>query len=152
MTLLKFGDGLRDLIRKINANFSETGGKYVVLYDGSATIPSADSGETVDITLSADCTQFDGLIFQRAECMAAESYIAPAVGVVYKPLSAMADYSYMFEGMNHFAMNAEVISGTKLRLSGNAFSGINIGSSPVSLRYYDWFEDLPLVKVIGIKL
>lgn len=152
MTILKLGNSLKEIIRKVNANFAEISEKHVVLFDGTATIPSVESGETADITLSADCTQFDGLIFQRAECMAAESYIAPAVGVIYKPLSTMADYTYMFEGMNLFAMNAEVISGTTLRLSGNAFSGINIGSTTPSARYLDWFEDLPLVKVIGIKL
>lgn len=152
MTVLKIGDSLRELIRKVNANFGEAGGKQTVIFDGIAEIPSAESGTAVDITLTADCTQFDGLIFQREGCMADTSYIAPAVGVIYKPLSMMADYTYMFEGMNMFAMNVEVISGTTLRLSGNAYSGINIGASPPAARYLDGFEDLPLVKIIGFKL
>lgn len=152
MTFLKLGDSIKNLISKINGNFKEVNEKNVILYDGSINIPSANSGESVTITLSEDCTQFDGLIFQRDECMAAISYIAPAVGVIYKPLSTMADYTYMFEGMNLFAMNAEVISATQLKLSGNAFSGINIGSTPPAARYLNWFEDLPLKKVIGFKI
>ena len=152
MTIIKIGDSLKELIRKVNANFAETGGKHVVLFDGIAEIPSVESGTTVDITLSADCTQFDGLIFQREGCMADTSYIPPDVGEVYKPLSLMADYTYMFEGMNMFAMNAEVVDGRTLRLSGNAYSGINIGATPPAARYLDGFEDLPLKKIIGIKL
>lgn len=152
MTILKLGDSLRELIRKVNANFAETGRKETVLFDGAAVIPSADSGATVDITLTADCTQFDALIFQREGCMADTSYIKPAAGAIYKPLSHMADYTYMFEGMNLFAMNAEVVNGTTLRLSGNAYSGINIGATPPAARYLDGFEDLPLVKIIGVKL
>lgn len=152
MTVLKLGDGIKNLISKINRNFGEIDEKKVILYDGSINIPSVASGESVDITLSADCTQFDGLIFQRAECTAATSYIAPSVGLIYKPLSLMADYSYMFEGMNLFAMNAEVVNATTLRLSGNAFSGINIGSDPPAARFIGWFEDLPLIKVIGFKI
>ena len=152
MTFLKFGNSIRNLIAKANENFKELNSKQKIIYSGSVLIPSVESGSSTDITLSEDCTQFDGLIFQRAECMAATSYIVPAVGVIYKPLSLMADYTYMFEGMNLFAMNAEVIDGTTLRLSGNAFSGINIGSTPPAARYIDWFEDLPLEKVIGFKL
>ncbi len=152
MTVLKFGDSFKNLISKINGNFREVGEKKIILYDGTINIPSIESGESVNITLSEDCTKFDGLIFQRDECMAATSYIAPAVGLIYKPLSLMADYSYMFEGMNLFAMNAEVINATTLKLSGNAFSGINIGSTPPTARYIDWFEDLPLKKVIGFKI
>lgn len=152
MELLKLGDSVKNIITKINGNFKEIKEKNVILYNGSINIPSAESGESVTITLLADCTKFDGLIFQRDECMSAISYIAPAVGVIYKPLSTMADYSYMFEGMNLFAMNAEVLSATKLKLSGNAFSGINIGSTPPAARYLNWFEDLPLKKVIGFKI
>lgn len=152
MNILKLGNSIKNLITKANENFKEIDSKKIVIYDGSINIPSVESGETVDITLSEDCTQFDGLIFQRDECMAATSYIAPAVGLIYKPLSLMADYSYMFEGMNLFAMNAEVVNATTLRLSGNAFSGINIGSTPPAARYIDWFEDLPLKKVIGFKI
>lgn len=152
MTVLRFGESFKNLISKINGNFREVGEKKIILYDGTINIPSIESGESVNITLSEDCTQFDGLIFQREECMAATSYIAPAVGLIYKPLSLMADYSYMFEGMNLFAMNAEVINATTLKLSGNAFSGINIGSTPPAARYIDWFEDLPLKKVIGFKI
>lgn len=152
MTKLKLGDGIKALISKINANFGEVEGKKVVLYDGSVNIPSVDSGGSVNITLSADCTKFDGLIFQRAECMADTSYIPPVVGLIYKPLSHMADYTYMFEGMNLFAMNAEIVNKTTIKLSGNAYSGINIGSTPPAARYIDSFEDLPLLKVIGFKI
>lgn len=151
MTVLKLGNSLKNLIAKINANFAEVENKKVILYDGSAVIPSVESGESVEITLSQDVTQFDGLIFQREDCTAAECYIKPAVGVLYKPINLMADYSYMFEGMNMFAANAEITANNKIRLSGNAYSGINIGSTPPAARYIDSFEDLPLKMVIGFK-
>lgn len=152
MTILKFGESFKNLISKINGNFREIGEKKVVLYDGTINIPSIESGDGVTITLSADCTKFDGLIFQREECMADISYIPPAVGLIYKPLSQMADYTYMFEGMNLFAMNAEIVNTTTIKLSGNAYSGINIGSNPPAARYINSFEDLPLKKVIGFKI
>lgn len=151
MTVLKLGSSLKSLITKINANFAEVENKKVILYDGSAVIPSVESGESVEITLSQDVTQFDGLIFQREDCMAAECYIKPAAGVIYKPINLSADYTYMLEGMNMFAANAEITANNKIRLSGNAYSGINIGSTPPAARYIDSFEDLPLKMVIGFK-
>lgn len=155
MTILKLGESVKSFFTKLNANFSEIGAKLThspvsvkKIYDGSATIPDKEDGETTTITLTADVTQFDGLIFIREDSDASVIIRTPSIGTIFKPVNQQADYTQMFEGMNLFMCNAEIISSTQIKLSGNVYSGVSTNGTS---KYYAWFSDRPLEKIYGIK-
>ena len=152
MTVFKLGTKVKDFFSDLNANFAELLNKpavgYTVLYDGSAEIPSKQSGETNTITLNADITQFDGVIIQRDGGGAWQRFENIEVGTVFEVMNGEADF-VLVEGCNLFMCNAEVVSGTKLKLSNNVYSGVRMNATA---RYMENFGDYPLTKVIGIKL
>lgn len=155
MTVLKLGESIKSFFAKLNANFSEIGGKLThspvsvkQIYSGTAAIPAREDETSTTITVTADVTQFDGLIFIREDSDASVIIRTPSIGAVFKPVNQQADYTQMFEGMNLFMCNAEIISNTQIRLSGNVYSGV---SSSGASKYYAWFEDRPLEKIYGIK-
>lgn len=153
MTILKLGQELKELIAAINSNFNELLGKptlqYKVLYTGSAAIPSNNSGETNTITLVDALNNYDGVIIQREDC-GAWSYFGPlAIGTVLKPISTQADFTEMMAGLNLYECNCEILSNKQLKLSNNVYSGITTGKAA---RYIKTFVDVPITKIIGIKL
>ena len=148
MQVIKLGDTVRTIIDKINSNFGKCGGKQQVIFDGSASIPSRAAGGSTTITLTADVTQFDGLIFQRADCNAVMFYITPTVGQVYKIVSAQADFTQYMEGLNLYECNAEITGAREIKLSNNVYSGIKTSAAA---RYITGYADTPLIKVIGVK-
>ena len=155
MTLLKMGESIKTFFTKLNANFTEIGGKLPqnpagvkLIYDGSATIPAREDGTNATITVTDDVTQFDGLIFVREDSDASVIIRKPSIGTIFKPVNQQADYTPMFEGMNLFMCNAEIISATQIKLSGNVYSGVSTSGAS---KYYAWFEDRPLVQIYGIK-
>lgn len=149
MELLKIGDTVRGIIGAINSNFLELSGKYKVVYSGSAAIPSNNSGNTNVITTTTDLTQFDGLIFQRADCNAVTFHIPPAVGTVYKIISGSADFSQGMTGLNLFECNAEITASNEITLSNNVYSGVTTSGAG---RYIKGYTDNPMIKIIGFKM
>lgn len=147
MQTLKLGDTFKTIIDKINGNFGKCGGK--VIFDGSATIPSKASGGDITITLTEDVTQFDGLIFQRADCNAVSFYIPPTIGQIYKIVSAQADFTMYMEGLNLYECNAEITGAREIKLNNNVYSGIKTSAAA---RYITGFTDYPMIKIIGIKI
>lgn len=155
MTVLKIGESIKTFFTNLNANFSEISGKLThnpvsvkKIFDGSVAIPEREDETSTTITLTADVTQFDGLIFIREDSDASVIIRKPSIGTIFKPVNQQADYTAMFEGMNLFMCNAEIISKTQIKLSGNVYSGI--GSSGTA-KYYEWFGDRPLEQIYGIK-
>jgi hypothetical protein len=109
MTLLKMGESIKTFFTKLNANFTEIGGKLPqnytgvkLIYNGSATIPAREDETSATITVTEDVTKFDGLIFVREDSDASVIIRTPSIGTVFKPVNQQADYTPMFEGMNLF--------------------------------------------------
>lgn len=148
MQRLNLGDTIKTIINKINSNFANCGGKHTVIFNGSAAIPSRAAGGSTTITLTADVTQFDGLIFQRADCDAVSFFIPPTVGQIYKIVSAQADFTQYMEGLNLYECNAEITGAREIKLSNNVYSGIKTSAAA---RYITGYTDTPMIKVIGVK-
>ena len=155
MTILKIGESIKTFFTKLNANFSEIGGKLShnpvsvkLIYEGAAAIPAKEDETATTITVTADVTQFDGLIFIREDSDASVIIRKPSIGTIFKPVNQQADYTPMFEGMNLFMCNAEIISATQISLTGNVYSGVSTNGNA---KYYEWFSDRPLEKIYGIK-
>ncbi len=155
MTVLKLGMTIKNLVAGINSNFTELSNKltykpisYKILYSGSAAIPSKDSGSTATITLNDSITKFDGIIIQREGSSCWQSIQTITTGSVFKVMNCESDFD-MMEGCNLYLCNAEVVSGTQLKLSNNVYAGIKTNASG---RYLASFSDRPVTRVIGIKL
>lgn len=155
MTVLKLGMTIKNLVAGINANFTELSNKltykpisYKILYSGFAAIPSKDSGSTATITLNDSITKFDGIIIQREGSSCWQSIQTITTGSVFKVMNCESDFD-MMEGCNLYLCNAEVVSGTQLKVSNNVYAGIKTNASG---RYLASFSDRPVTRVIGIKL
>jgi hypothetical protein len=155
MTVFKVGTTIKNFITGINANFAELSNKlthkpisYKVLYSGSTTIPSNDSGNTATITLNDSITNFDGVIIQREGSSCWQTIETISVGSKFKVMNCEADFEYM-EGCNLYMCNAEVVSATQLKVNNNVYAGIKTSAAG---RYLTSFTDRPITKVIGIKL
>lgn len=155
MTVFKLGTTVKNFISGLNANFTELASKltykpisYKVLYSGSTEIPSNSSGNTATITLNDNITNFDGVMIQREGASCWERIDTISVGSTFKVMNCEADFDTM-EGCNLYMCNAEVISGTQLRVSDNVYAGIKTNASG---RYLTSFTDRPITKIIGIKL
>lgn len=155
MNVLKLGTLVKDFIAQLNANFSELSGKltynpvsFKVLYSGTTEIPSASSGNSVNVTVNTNLSNFDGLIFVRDDTDAAVFMTAPTVGTVFKVVNKQADFDLM-GGMNLFGCNATIVNNTTIKLNNNVYSGVKENASG---RYMNSFSDVPLKKIIGIKL
>lgn len=155
MTVFKLGTTVKNFISGINANFTELASKltykpisYKVLYSGSTEIPSNSSGNTVTITLNDNITNFDGVMIQREGASCWERIDIISVGSKFKVMNCEADFDLM-EGCNLYMCNAEVVSGTQLKVSNNVYAGIKTTAAG---RYLTSFTDRPITKVIGIKL
>lgn len=157
MQTLKLGQPVRDIIKKINANFTELNNRksYKVLYSGSVNIPSKSDGTSTTITLSDNLANYDGLILQLDDCDAFQYFGSLAVGKVLKPVHNQFDMTAEMAGWNMFGYNCEILSNKKLKLSGFIFSGSNFDKDPnldiYLLRYNARYSVKPLTKVIGIK-
>ncbi len=155
MTVFKLGTTVKNFITGINANFTELSNKltykpisYKILYTGSTTIPSKDSGNTATITLNDNITKFDGIIIQREGSSCWQSIETIAVGSKFKVMNCESDFDLM-EGCNLYMCNAQVVSGTQIKVSNNVYAGIKTNASG---RYLTSFSDRPITRVIGIKL
>lgn len=155
MTVFKLGTTVKNFISGINANFTELASKltykpisYKILFDGSVEIPSNSSGDTAIITLNDSITSFDGIMIQREGSSCWQSIETIAVGSKFKVMNCEADFDLM-EGCNLYMCNAEVVSGTQLKVSNNVYAGIKTNASG---RYLTSFTDRPITKIIGIKL
>lgn len=155
MTVFKLGTTVKNFITGINANFTELSNKltykpisYKILYTGSTTIPSKDSGNTATITLNDNITKFDGIIIQREGSSCWQSIETIAVGSKFKVMNCESDFDLM-EGCNLYMCNARVASGTQIKVSNNVYAGIKTSASG---RYLTSFSDRPITRVIGIKL
>lgn len=140
MTVLKLGESLKTFFTNLNANFLEISGKLThspvsvkQIYSGSATIRAKEDGTSVTITANTNITQFDGLIFIREDSDASIIIRKPSIGTIFKPVNQQADYTQMFEGMNLFMCNAEIISNTQIKLSSNVYSGVGASGTPVAV-------------------
>lgn len=152
MTVFKLGTTVKNFISGINANFAELLSRsnitYKVLYSGSTSIPSNSSGNTATITLNDNITNFDGVMIQREGASCWQRIDSMSVGTVFKVMNCESDFEYM-EGCNLYMCNAEIISGTQLRVSNNVYAGIKTTGAG---RYMTSFTDRPITKIIGIKL
>lgn len=152
MTVFKLGTTVKNFISGINANFAELLSRsnitYKVLYSGSTSIPSNSSGDTATITLNDNITNFDGVMIQREGASCWQRIDSMSIGTVFKVMNCESDFEYM-EGCNLYMCNAEIISGTQLRVSNNVYAGIKTNACG---RYLTSFSDRPITKVIGIKL
>lgn len=157
MQTLKLGQSIKDIIKKINTNFTELNNKktYKVLYSGSVDIPSKNNGTSVTITLSDDLANYDGVILQLDDCGAYQNFGSFAVGKVLKPVHNQFDMTAAMAGWNMFGYNCEILSNKRLKLSGFIYSGSNFDKDPnldiYLLRYMATYSVKPLTKVIGIK-
>lgn len=155
MTVFKLGTTVKNFITGINANFTELSNKltykpisYKILYTGSTTIPSKNSGNTATITLNDNITKFDGIIIQREGSSCWQSIETISVGSKFKVMNCESDFDLM-EGCNLYMCNAQVASGTQIKVSNNVYAGIKTNASG---RYLTSFSDRPITRVIGIKL
>lgn len=152
MTKIKIGQTVKEIIRAINANFTELDDKpsvsYTTLFNGAAEIPSNSSGEYSTITLTADITKFDGVIVQREDAGDWQRIQPISIGSKFKVLNCEADFEWV-EGCNLYLCNLEVISGTQLKATNNVYSGVKTSAAA---RYNTSFGDRPITKIIGIKL
>lgn len=155
MTVFKLGTTVKNFISGINANFAELSNKltykpisYKILYEGSTSIPSNSTGNTATITLNDNITNFDGVMIQREGASCWQRIDTMSIGTVFKVMNCESDFGYM-EGCNLYMCNAEIISGTQLKVSNNVYAGIKTNASG---RYLTSFSDRPITKVIGIKL
>lgn len=153
MTTLKIGQCVKEIIKNINNNFTElfnrSNVKYKVLYNGSKEIPSHSSGSTVTISLNDNPANYDGIIIQREGTGAWEYFGSLAVGTVLKVVNPQGDFTEMMEGLNLYECNCEILSNKQMKLNNNVYSGI---STSHMARYIDSFSEVPLTKVIGIKI
>lgn len=153
MTTLKLGQTLKNIISAINNNFTELVNRsnvtYKILFDGSANIPSNSSGSTSTITLSDNPVNYDGIIIQREGTGAWQYFGDIAVGTVLKAVNSQGDFTLMMEGLNLYECNCEILSNNQMRLSNNVYSGVTTGKAA---RYINTFDEVPLTKVIGIKI
>lgn len=155
MNVLKMGILVKDFITQLNANFSELSNKlkynpvsFKVLYSGTINIPSASSGNSVNVTVNTNLSNFDGLIFVRDDTDAAVFMTAPTTGTVFKVVNKQADFDLM-GGMNLYGCNATIVNGTTIKFNNNLYSGVKENAAG---RYLNTFTDVPLKKIIGIKL
>lgn len=155
MTILKLGTSVKNFITNLNANFTELSNKltykpisYKVLYSGSTSIPSKDSGKTSTITLTDQITKFDGVIIQREGASTWERIDTMSVGTVLKVMNNESDFDLM-EGCNLYMCNVKITAVNKLAVSNNVYSGVKTNGAA---RYLTGFTDRPITKVIGIKL
>lgn len=155
MNVLKMGILVKDFITQLNANFSELSNKlkynpvsFKVLYSGTTNIPSASSGNSVNVTVNTNLSNFDGLIFVRDDTDAAVFMTAPTTGTVFKVVNKQADFDLM-GGMNLYGCNATIVNGTTIKFNNNLYSGVKENAAG---RYLNTFTDVPLKKIIGIKL
>ena len=152
MTKIKIGQTVKEIIRAINANFTELDDKpsvsYTTLFNGTAEIPSKSSGEYSTITLTADITKFDGVIVQREDAGDWQRIQPISIGSKFKVLNCESDFE-LVEGCNLYLCNLEVISGTQLKATNNVYSGVKTSAAA---RYNTSFGDRPITKIIGIKL
>lgn len=155
MNVLKMGTLVKDFITQLNANFSELSNKlkynpvsFKVLYSGTTNIPSASSGNSVNVTVNTNLSNFDGLIFVRDDTDAAVFMTAPTTGTVFKVVNKQADFDLM-GGMNLYGCNATIVNGTTIKFNNNLYSGVKENAAG---RYLNTFTDVPLKKIIGIKL
>lgn len=156
MNVLKLGTLVKDFVAQLNSNFTELSSKlthnpvsFKVLYSGSVNIPSAEDGTSVNVAVNTNLTGFDGLIFVREDTDAAVFMTAPTTGTVYKVVNKQADFTDILGGMNLFGCNATIVNATTIKLSNNLYSGVKENASG---RYMASFGDVPLVKIIGIKM
>ena len=155
---LKLGQSIRDIISKINSNFTELNNRksYKVLYSGSTEIPCKSDGTNTIITLSDNLSNYDGVIIQLEGCDAWQSFETLSVGKVLKPVHNQFDMTEAMSGWNMFGYNCEIMSNKRIKLSGFIFSGSNYDKDPnldiYLLRYMEQYSVYPLTKVIGIKL
>lgn len=155
MNVLKMGTFVKDFIAQLNANFTELSNKlkynpvsFKVLYSGTTNIPSASSGKSINVTVNTNLSNFDGLIFVRDDTDAAVFMTAPTTGTVFKVVNKQADFDLM-EGMNLYGCNATIVNGTTIKFNNNLYSGVKTNAAG---RYLNTFTDVPLKKIIGIKL
>lgn len=155
MNVLKLGQTVKTILTNLNANFTELANKltynpisYKILFSGSTTVPSKDSGNSVTITLNDSITNFDGVIIQREGSSGWQTIETISVGTIFKVMNCESDFA-LTEGCNLFMCNAEVVSATKLKVSNNVYSGIKTSATG---RYLTSFSDRPITKIIGIKL
>lgn len=156
MNVLKLGTLFKDFIAQLNENFSEISAKlthnpvsFKVLYSGTTNIPSADDGTSVNVTVNTSLSGFDGLIFVREDTDAAVFMTAPATGTIFKVVNKQADFTDLLGGMNLFGCNATIVNATTIKLNNNVYSGVKENASG---RYMTSFSDVPLTKIIGIKM
>ena len=156
MNILKLGTRVKDFVAQLNANFSEISTKlthnpvsFKVLYSGTTNIPCVDDGTSVNVTVNTNLTDFDGLIFVREDTDAAVFMTAPAVGTVFRVVNKQADFGDMLGGMNLFGCNATIVNATTIKFNNNLYSGVKENASG---RYMTSFGDVPLTKIIGIKM
>lgn len=155
MTVFKLGTSIKSFITNLNNNFSELSNKltykpvsYKVLFDGSANIPSNSSGQKTTVTLNDNITKFNGIIIQREDTSCWQNFTTISVGTKFKVMNCESDFDLM-EGCNLYMCNAEVVSGTQLKVSNNVYAGLKTNASG---RYLASFTDKPIIKIIGIKL
>lgn len=157
MQTLKLGQPVRDIIKKINANFTELNNRktYKVLYSGSITIPDKSGGKSTTITLSDNPSNYDGIILQLDDCNAFQYFGSLGAGKVLKPVHNQFDMTEEMAGWNMFGYNCEILSNKRLKLSGFIYSGSSFDKDPALdiylLRYMSTYSVKPLTKVIGIK-
>lgn len=157
MTILKLGDTVKNLIKKINDNFTELSRRktYTVLYNGSCEIPALSDGTSAQITLSDSLANYDGIILQLDDCSAYEYFGALTAGKVLKPVHNQFDTTQAMSGWNMFGYNCTIVNNTKLKLDKFIFSGSSFDKDPsldiYLLRYLTTYSVYPLTKVIGIK-
>lgn len=158
MVTLKIGQTIKDIITKINANFTELDNRknFKVLYDGSVEIPALADGTSTTITLSDDISNYDGVILQLDDCCTWQHFGALTTGKVLKAVHNQFDMTAEMSGWNMFGYNCEVLSNRQLKLSGFIYSGSSFEKNAYldtyDLRYFDQYSVYPLKKVIGVKL
>lgn len=157
MQTLKLGQSIKNILKAINANFTELNGRksYKVLYNSSVNIPAKNDGTSTTITLTDNPSNYDGIILQLDDCSAFEYFGPLTVGKVLKPVHNQFDMTASMAGWNMFGYNCEILSNKKLKLSGFIYSGSPYDKDPsldiYLLRYNERYSVYPLKKVIGIK-
>ena len=158
MTILKIGQTIKEIIKNINGNFSELDKRktFKVLYDGSVNIPSKSGGTSVNVTLNDNISQYDGVNLQLDDCSAYVHFGTLSTGKVLKAVHNQFDMTQAMSGWNMFGYNCEIVSNTKVKLSGFIYSGSSFDKNQYldmyELRYLDNYSVYPLKKIIGIKL
>ena len=157
MQTLKLGQSIKNILKSINANFTELNDRksYKVLYNSSVNIPAKNDGTSTTITLTDNPSNYDGIILQLDDCSAFEYFGPLTVGKVLKPVHNQFDMTESMAGWNMFGYNCEILSNKKLKLSGFIYSGSPYDKDPnldiYLLRYNEKYSVYPLKKVIGIK-